>query len=53
MSPLLAFLICALAGFALLCAGVFVLAGTGWAMLAGAFSLFCAATFIRRGMTSG
>ncbi|WP_089167836.1 hypothetical protein [Azotobacter chroococcum] len=53
MSPLIAFLICALAGFALLCAGVFVLAGTGWAMLAGAFSLFCAATFIRRGMTSG
>lgn len=53
MSALISFLLAALAAFALLCAGVWLLAGTGWALIAGAFSMFCVAGFIRRGMTSG
>lgn len=52
MSALIAFLLAALAGFGLLCAGVWLLAGTAWALLAGAFSMFCIAGFIRRGMIS-
>ncbi|WP_170162254.1 hypothetical protein [Stutzerimonas nitrititolerans] len=52
MSALTAFLLASLAGFGLLCAGVWMLAGTAWALLAGAFSMFCVAGFIRRGITS-
>ncbi|SHM77433.1 hypothetical protein [Phytopseudomonas punonensis] len=53
MNAFLAFLLVSLAGFALLCAGVWLLAGTGWALISGASSLFCIAGFIRRGMTNG
>lgn len=42
-----------LLGFALLVAGVFILAGIGWALITAAVSLFCVAAFIRRGLTSG
>ncbi|MCY1377778.1 hypothetical protein D9M69_653680 [compost metagenome] len=52
MSALTAFILVSLAGFALLCAGVLLLAGMAWALLAAAFSMFCIAGFIRRGMTS-
>lgn len=52
MSALTAFLLASLAGFGLLCAGVWMLAGTAWTLLAGAFSMFCVAGFIRRGITS-
>lgn len=40
-------------GFLLLCAGAYVLLGAGWCLLAGAFSLFCVAGFVRKGLTSG
>lgn len=53
MNAFYAFLLVSLAGFALLCAGVWWLVGTGWALIAGACSLFCIAGFIRRGMTNG
>lgn len=53
MNAFLAFLLVSLAGFALLCAGVWMLAGTGWSLIAGALSLFCIAGFIRRGITNG
>lgn len=53
MSALIYFFIASLIGFALLCAGVWLLAGTGYALLAGAASMFCIAGFIRRGMTGG
>jgi hypothetical protein len=53
MSALITFILVAMAGFAMLCAGVWLLAGTGWALLAGALSMFCIAGFIRRGMISG
>lgn len=50
MSAFTAFLLACLAGFGLLCAGVWLLAGTGWALVAGAGCLFAIAGFIRRGM---
>lgn len=53
MNALICFVLATLAGFGLLCAGVWMLAGTGWALLAGAASMFCIAGFIQRGMTSG
>lgn len=53
MNALICFVLAALAGFGLLCAGIWILAGTGWALLAGAGSMFCIAGFIQRGMTSG
>lgn len=53
MTALIAFLLISLAGLGLLCAGVFVLAGPGWALIAGAASLLCVAAFIRRGMIDG
>ncbi|MFK4075203.1 hypothetical protein ACI2KX_15965 [Ectopseudomonas khazarica] len=53
MNAFYAFLLVSLAGFALLCAGVWLLAGLGWSLVAGASSLFCIAGFIRRGMTNG
>ncbi|WP_312115286.1 hypothetical protein [Stutzerimonas nitrititolerans] len=52
MSALTAFLLASLAGFGLLCAGVWMLAGTAWALIAGAGFMFCIAGFIRRGMTN-
>lgn len=50
MSAFTAFLLVSLAGFALLCAGVWMLAGTGWSLVAGAGSMFAIAGFIRRGL---
>ena len=52
MNALHIFIACALSAFCLACAGVWVLAGTGWALLAGAVSLFSIAGFLRRGLTS-
>ena len=46
------FIISALIAFGLACAGVWVLFGTGWSLLAGAASLFSIAAFIRRGLSS-
>ena len=46
------FILVSLAAFCMACAGVWMLAGTGWALLAGALSLFCIAAFIRRGLSS-
>jgi hypothetical protein len=53
MTALLLFVAAALSGFGLLCAGVWMLYGLPWALLAGSASMFCIAGFIRRGMTSG
>lgn len=50
MSAFTAFLLVSLIGFALLCAGVWILAGTGWALIAGAACMFLSAGFIRRGL---
>jgi len=52
MNALYIFIACALVAFSLACAGVWVLAGTGWALLAGSVSFFCIAGFLRRGLTS-
>ena len=46
-------LVTALLGFCLLAAGVFVLAGIGWALITSAASMFCIAAFVRRGLVSG
>lgn len=51
MNPLLIFTITALAGFVLAVAGVYVLLGLGWALLAGACSLLLIAGFLRKGLT--
>lgn len=53
MTALIVFIMCALSGFALMTGAVYLLAGIAWALLAGAFSMFCIAGFIRRGMTNG
>lgn len=53
MTALIAFLAASLIGLGLFCAGVFVLAGAGWALLAGSASLLFVAAFIRRGMIDG
>lgn len=50
--PLLLFILFALLGFGLLTAGVFVLSGSGWSLLAGAVSCFSIAGFIRKGLIS-
>jgi len=47
------YLVTALLGFGLLVAGVFILAGTGWALITAAMSMFCIAAFIRRGLVGG
>ncbi|MDP9991975.1 hypothetical protein J2W28_001003 [Variovorax boronicumulans] len=53
MSALVWFLLCGAAGMALVVAGVAVLFGTGWALIAaGAFLIFTAA-LIGRGMKHG
>jgi hypothetical protein len=51
MNPLHVFILTALCGFGLAVAGVFILAGLGWALLAGAGSLFLIAGFVRKGLT--
>ncbi|MCY1281818.1 hypothetical protein D9M68_789500 [compost metagenome] len=53
MNPgLLTFLLAALAGLALCCAGVFVLFGLGWALLSAGVCCFAIAGFVRKGLTS-
>ncbi len=47
------YLVTALLGFGLMVAGVFILAGTGWALITAAVSLFCIAAFVRRGLVGG
>lgn len=44
------YLVAALAGFCLLCAGVYVLTGLGWTLITAALCAFCIAAFIRRGL---
>ncbi|UPT34698.1 DUF2514 domain-containing protein [Pseudomonas amygdali] len=46
------YLLTAVLGFALAVAGVYVLLGVGWALLAAASSCFAAAAFIRRGLAT-
>lgn len=53
MNALTFFIIAAVIGFGMACAGVWMLAGTAYALLAGSLSMFCIAGFIRRGMISG
>ncbi len=53
MNPLHAFILAAMCGFALATAGVYVLAGLGWSLLAGSLSLFLIAGFLRKGLTDG
>lgn len=43
-------LLLSLIGFGLLVAGVYVLAGTGWALIAGACCAFTISGFIRQGI---
>ncbi|WP_201020211.1 hypothetical protein [Pseudomonas cichorii] len=52
MSAFSCFIIFALMGFGLACAGIWMLAGVAWALLAASFSMFCIAGFIRRGLSS-
>ncbi|SOQ06541.1 hypothetical protein [Pseudomonas syringae group genomosp. 3] len=49
---LLIFLVTATVGLCLFVGGVFVLAGAGWALIAGSGSCICAAGFIRKGLIS-
>lgn len=53
LSALLWFLLLALAGACLVVAGVYLLAGLGWGLVAGGVLCLVAASFIRRGMTDG
>lgn len=50
---LLTFLVAAALGLCLAVAGVFVLVGLGWALLAAGAALLLVAGFIRKGLTSG
>nr|WP_314586587.1 hypothetical protein [uncultured Pseudomonas sp.] len=47
---LLIFLLAAAVGLCLIVAGVYVLVGTGWALLAGGVALLMVAGFIRKGL---
>jgi len=49
---LILFIVAAAAALCLFVAGVFVLAGVGWSLIAGACSFLAAAGFIRKGLTS-
>ena len=53
VSAVLWFLLMVAAGVAMLVAGVYVLAGTGWALIAGGAFCISAAVFIRKGLTNG
>lgn len=48
--PLLIFVLSALAGLMLAVAGVFMLSGPGWALIAGAIALLLIAGFVRKGL---
>ena len=49
---LLIFLLVSLAGLASCCAGVYLLAGLGWSLMASGVSCFAVAGFIRKGLIS-
>jgi hypothetical protein len=49
---LILFIAVASAALCLFVAGVFVLAGLGWSLIAGGASFLAAAGFIRKGLTS-
>lgn len=53
MNALYFFIAAGLAGFSFACAGVWMLAGAGWALIAIAASFFCIAAFTRRGLIDG
>lgn len=46
------FVLAGLAGLALGVAGVYLLAGPGWALVAGSVAMLSVAAFIRKGLTS-
>ena len=50
--PLLIFVLSALAGLLLAVAGVFVVSGPGWALIASALALLLVAAFVRKGLIS-
>jgi hypothetical protein len=52
MNPMLIFIFASLTGFGLAVAGVYVLLGLGWALLAAAASLLFISGFLRKGLTS-
>lgn len=52
-TALIVFIVTALSGFFMAIAGVFVIWGTGPALLAGSISSFITAGFIRKGMQKG
>lgn len=43
----------ALFGAGMISAGVFILAGPGWCLIASGLIAVCAAAFLRRGLTNG
>lgn len=53
MNDLMCFVLCAGLGCVLLCVGVLILAGWGWACITGALCCFGSAGFIQRGMSGG
>lgn len=53
MNPLLVYILAALCGFALAVAGIYVLFGLGWSLMAGAGSFLLIAGFVRKGLTDG
>ena len=52
MNPLLVFILLALCGFVSVVAGVYVLQGLGWALIAGGLALLLTAGFVRKGLIS-
>ncbi|MGH8418031.1 MAG: hypothetical protein ACRER8_12230 [Pseudomonas sp.] len=48
--PLVFFILTALGGFGLLVGGVFMLFGSGWALIAAAVSMFMISGFIKKGL---
>jgi hypothetical protein len=51
-APTTIYIISTLAGLGFLVAGVFVLYGLGWSLIAGAATFFSIAAFIRKGLSS-
>lgn len=50
--PVLIYILLGLAGFGLLVAGVFLMQGLAWALIAGSAACFCLAGFLKKGMSS-
>jgi len=51
-TPLALFIVLALIGSLLAVAGVYILFGLGWSLLAGSLFAFSGASFLRKGMTA-